>query len=94
MLGPVAVRPDRQRRGIGSALMRAAIGFATARHQPLICLLGHADYYPRFGFEPARAIGIEPPHPWREANWMALRLPDWSAKVRGTARFPPAFPDE
>lgn len=92
MLGPVAVLPDRQRKGIGSALMRAAIELATDRGQPLICLLGHADYYPRFGFEPARGIGIEPPRPWRDANWMALRLPAWEPGLRGTARFPPAFP--
>lgn len=93
MVGPVAVVPDRQRQGIGSALMRAAITLATARDQPVLCLLGHAEYYPRFGFEPARPIGIEAPRPWRDSNWMALRLPAWDSSVRGMARFPPAFPD-
>jgi predicted N-acetyltransferase YhbS len=93
MVGPVAVVPDRQRQGIGSALMRAAIALATERDEPVLCLLGHADYYPRFGFEPARAIGIEAPRPWRDANWLALRLPAWTPEVRGIARFPPAFPD-
>ena len=92
MVGPVAVVPQFQRQGIGSALMRAAIQFATARRQPVLCLLGHADYYPRFGFEPASGIGIEPPEPWSDANWMALRLPGWVAALRGTARFAPAFP--
>lgn len=92
MVGPVAVLPDRQRRGIGGALMRAAIELATARDQPVMCLLGHATYYPRFGFEPARAIGIKPPRPWRDANWMALRLPAWEPTLRGTAHYPPAFP--
>jgi putative acetyltransferase len=94
MLGPVAVMPARQRQGIGGALIRTAIELATDRHRPVICLLGHATYYPRFGFEPARAIGIEPPRPWRDANWMALRLPDWTPDWRGTAHFPPAFPDD
>jgi putative acetyltransferase len=94
MVGPVAVAPERQRRGIGGALMRAAIALATARREPLLCLLGHADYYPRFGFEPARGIGIEPPRPWADANWLALRLPAWDPSVRGTARFPPAFPED
>jgi putative acetyltransferase len=93
MVGPVAVVPDRQRQGIGSALMRAAIALATERDRPVLCLLGHADYYPRFGFEPARRIGIEAPRPWRDANWLALRLPAWTPEVRGVARFPPAFPD-
>ena len=93
MVGPVAVLPEVQRRGVGAALMRAAIDLATSRGQPVLCLLGHDTYYPRFGFEPARAIGIHPPHPWRDANWMALRLPAWTSDLRGIARFPPAFPD-
>ena len=93
MVGPVAVLPEVQRRGVGGALMRAAISVATSRGQPVLCLLGHASYYPRFGFEPARGIGIEPPRPWPDANWMALRLPAWTPELRGVARFPPAFPD-
>ncbi len=94
MVGPVAVVPDRQRRGIGTALMKAAIEFATTHGQPVLVLLGHADYYPRFGFEPARAIGIEAPRPWADANWLALRLPTWDTSIRGVARFPPAFPED
>lgn len=93
MVGPVAVVPGHQRRGIGVALMRAAIDFATQRRQPALCLLGHADYYPRFGFEPARGIGIEPPKPWSDRNWLVLRLPGWDPALRGVAHFPPAFPD-
>jgi putative acetyltransferase len=94
MLGPVAVAPDVQRRGIGTALMKAAIGLAVSRAQPVICLLGHASYYPRFGFEPARPIGISPPRPWRDENWLALRLPAWDVTIRGSARFAPAFPED
>jgi putative acetyltransferase len=94
MIGPVAVVPERQRQGIGSALMWAAIALATERGQPVICLLGHADYYPRFGFEPARALGIMPARArWPDASWLALRLPDWDPSLRGTARFAAAFPD-
>jgi predicted N-acetyltransferase YhbS len=93
MVGPVAVVPEHQRQGVGGALMRAAIDLATERGEPVLCLLGHATYYPRFGFEPARSIGIEAPRPWRDANWMALRLPAWDPSVRGTARFPEPFPD-
>jgi predicted N-acetyltransferase YhbS len=60
----------------------------------LLVLLGHASYYPRFGFEPARSIGIEAPQPWRDANWMALRLPAWDGSIRGVAHFPPAFHED
>lgn len=92
MLGPIGVLPDRQRRGTGAALMHAAIDLATERAEPVICLVGHADYYPRFGFQPARAMGIEPPDPgWSNEHWMALRLPAWTPDLRGTARYAPAF---
>ncbi|HEX6127820.1 MAG TPA: N-acetyltransferase [Candidatus Limnocylindria bacterium] len=93
VIGPVGVRPEEQGRGVGAALMRAAIAAAGDRDESLICLVGHAGYYPRFGFEPARGIGIQPPHPWPDENWLALRLPAWTPDLRGTARFPPAFPD-
>ena len=91
MVGPVAVLPSAQGKGIGSSLMEAAIALATEHDQPILCLLGHADYYPRFGFEPARVIGIEPPEPWADENWLALRLPAWDTSVRGLARYPAAF---
>ncbi len=91
VLGPVAVSPDHQRRGVGAALMRAAIDVARHDHQPLICLVGQAGYYPRFGFERARRIGIEPPGPWPDENWMALRLPGWTPVLRGVVRYPPGF---
>jgi putative acetyltransferase len=94
VLGPVAVLPEHQRRGVGAALMRAAIEVARREHQPLICLVGQAGYYPRFGFERARAIGIEPPGPWPDENWMALRLPGWTPVLRGVVRYPPAFSEE
>jgi putative acetyltransferase len=93
MIGPVAVVPEHQRQGVGGALVHAAIALGTERGEPVLCLLGHASYYPRFGFEPARSIGIEGPRPWPDASWMALRLPSWDPSVRGVARFPPAFPD-
>jgi len=94
VLGPVAVLPEIQRRGVGAALMRAAIEVARHEHQPLICLVGQAGYYPRFGFERARPIGIEPPGPWPDENWMALRLPGWTPVLRGAVRYPPAFGEE
>jgi putative acetyltransferase len=90
-LGPISVAPDRQKEGIGGALMHATIGTATRLGWPVIVLLGHATYYPRFGFEPARALGIEPQHPWPDANWLAVRLSGWTPDLRGTMRFPPAF---
>jgi putative acetyltransferase len=93
MIGPVSVIPARQRGGVGGALMRAVIQLAIDHNQAVLVLLGHPAYYPRFGFEPARGIGIDPPRPWPDDAWMARRLPAWESSLRGVARFPGAFPD-
>ena len=91
-IGPVAVHPAVQRQGIGSALMHAATAVALARGVPALVLLGHAAYYPRFGFEPARGVGLEPPaDAWPDPVWLARRLPAWDESMRGTVRYPEAF---
>ncbi len=50
-MGPVSVLPGLQRRGIGSALIREGLSRLTAMGAGGCCLVGHPDYYPRFGFE-------------------------------------------
>jgi putative acetyltransferase len=91
-IGPVAVRPMVQRRGVGSALMTAALGLAVARVAPALVLLGYPEYYARFGFEPARGLGLDPPaDAWPDDAWMARRLPAWDEAMRGTVRYPEAF---
>ncbi|MGH3932478.1 MAG: GNAT family N-acetyltransferase [Pseudonocardiaceae bacterium] len=62
-LGPLAVRPDWQRRGVGKALMHAVLGAADALGEPLVALLGEPEYYGRYGFRACTAYGIEPPKP-------------------------------
>ena len=52
-LAPMAVLPSHQRKGIGSLLVRHAIKHLTEFGCPFIIVLGHPEYYPRFGFEPA-----------------------------------------
>jgi putative acetyltransferase len=91
-IGPVAVVPEVQFRGIGSALMSAAMSLAVARAVPALVLLGHPEYYPRFGFGSARDAGLEPPaDAWPDAAWMARLLPAWDDAMRGTVRYPEAF---
>ena len=88
-LAPLAVRPDRQRQGIGDVLTRAALELADERGEPLVLVLGHPDYYPRFGFESARARGIDsdidglPDEPW-----MVKLLTAYDPSITGTATFP------
>jgi predicted N-acetyltransferase YhbS len=91
MLGPFAVRAELQGRGVGARLMREQINLATKRGVPLICLVGSESYYPRFGFQPARSMGIEPPGPWPDENWQALKLPAYSADLYGRARYAAPF---
>lgn len=64
VLGPIGVHPDWQRQGIGGKLIMAAQDRARRRgRESLIVLLGHPEYYPRFGFRPAAEFGIGPDTP-------------------------------
>jgi putative acetyltransferase len=74
-LGPVAVTPEWQKRGIGGELVRAVLAQAQREGAAAVVLLGHPAYYPRFGFRAAREQGLLPPAPWPDAAWMACRLP-------------------
>jgi putative acetyltransferase len=57
-LAPMAVLPDRQRQGIGSALVRRGLEILHDRSCPFVVVVGHPEYYPRFGFEPASMHGL------------------------------------
>jgi predicted N-acetyltransferase YhbS len=89
-LSPLSVAPTHQRRGIGSALAREALRIADATGEPLVLVLGHPGYYPRFGFEPAASLGLEAPPDYGSA-WMAVRLAAYDPRLRGRVEFPPAF---
>jgi putative acetyltransferase len=90
-LAPMAVLPDRQRAGIGSSLIEHGLGRAQRTDYPLVVVLGHPAYYPRFGFESARGLGIETPYDAPDEAWLALPLPAYDEGVRGTVRYPAAF---
>jgi putative acetyltransferase len=89
-LSPVSVHPERQRQGIGSALVREALRQADALGEPFVLVLGHPAYYPRFGFEPATPLGVIGPGDWGPA-WMLARLSAWDPSLRGRVEFPAAF---
>jgi putative acetyltransferase len=77
-LGPICVDPSRQRRGIGGQLIIAAQDAARRRNlEPLIVLLGHPEYYPRFGFRPASDYGIRPDSPAAMAYPLTADVPDY-----------------
>ncbi len=93
-LGPMAVVGSSQRAGAGTALVQHGLQRARRTRYPLVVVLGHPDYYPRFGFEPARRYGIESPYPAPDQAWMALALPAYDADIQGTVRYPPAWGGE
>jgi putative acetyltransferase len=90
-LAPMAVLPDRQRGGIGSALVRESLDRAAATDFPLVVVLGHPDYYPRFGFEPGAARGIVDPYGVPPEAWMVHLLPAYTPDAHGLVTYAEAF---
>ena len=93
-LAPMAVRPEFQNQGIGSELVRQGLEACRRLGCRIVVVLGHSDFYPRFGFEPARPKGVSAPFPVSDEHWMVIELhPGALSGVQGTVRFPPAFDD-
>jgi putative acetyltransferase len=91
-LTPMAVRPDRQRMGVGTRLIRDALGRAEAAGEPAVLVEGIPGYYPRFGFERASALGFIAPHPKiPDEACMVKRLRGYSPDVAGRIVYPAAF---
>ena len=89
-LAPVAVLPEHQRKGIGQRLIVHGLELLRNQGERIVIVVGHPDYYPRFGFSSARARPLESPFP-REA-FMALELLEGTLEgVHGAVIDPPAF---
>ena len=89
-LAPVAVLPRHQRKGIGSLLVQHGLKLLRGRGERIVIVVGHPDYYPRFGFSTDGAKSLESPFP-REA-FMAMELHTGALEgVQGSVVYPPAF---
>jgi putative acetyltransferase len=92
-LAPMAVLPDRQRQGIGSELVRRGLDILRERRCPFVVVVGHPEYYPRFGFERASAHNLT--SQWEgmpDAAFMVLVLDaDAMTGVSGVARYREEF---
>ncbi len=92
-LAPVSVHPSHQRQGVGYELIRAGLARLKARGCPFVLVLGHPDYYPRYGFERASLHGIR--CPWDEVPdeaFMILVMDRAAlAGVSGVARYRPEW---
>ena len=91
-LAPMAVAPNHQRRGIGSQLVREGLAHCRAAGVDGVVVLGHAEYYPRFGFVPAAQFGLRCGYDVPADVFMAIELtPDALGGVSGLVRYHDAF---
>jgi len=91
-LAPMAVSPDRQRRGIGSALVRAGLEQCKRLGFGAVVVLGHPAYYPRFGFLPSARFGIGCEYDVPEDVFMAVELRSGVLRgASGTIKYHAAF---
>ena len=89
-VGPLAVLPSHQRRGIGTALMEETIRIADACAEPLLLIEGNPKYYERFGFTRADVVGIDPPPEALAPQYFMIRqLAAYDPGFRGNTTYPP-----
>ena len=94
-LAPMAVRPENQRSGIGSQLVRAGLDHCRRHGYAAVVVVGHPEFYPRFGFLRASTKGLTCEFPVRDEAFMAVELNAGGlADVRGLVRYRPEFSEE
>ena len=95
-LGPVSVSPELQRKGIGSKLIKEAHRIAKELGHKSIILVGHKDYYPRFGYELASKHGIQLPFEIPKEVFMVKLLTENALEgISGKVVYPKEFfPDK
>ncbi|MBR7620707.1 N-acetyltransferase [Phenylobacterium sp. 20VBR1] len=89
-LAPMAVRPDLQKSGIGSKLVKASIDTAREFGTHAVIVLGHPAYYPKFGFTPEAAAKVKAPYSGSPA-FMALEIEDGALAEPVLVAYPDAF---
>lgn len=93
-LAPMAVAPEHQNAGVGSALVRTGLERCAALGIGAVVVLGHPPFYPRFGFLPAMRFGIRSEHDVPPEVFMVVELqPGYLRGAAGTVRYHEAFKD-
>lgn len=90
-LAPLAVLPEYQRQGIGTALIEAGHKTAIALGYHYSVVLGSETYYPRTGYVPAKAFGIAAPFEVPDENFMVVKLCECQESVKGVVKYSDAF---
>jgi len=94
-LGPMSVLTSCQRQGIGSQLVLAGLQECRRLGNKIVVVLGHPDYYPRFGFVPASTYNINCEYDVPDEVFMAMELFTGALEGKsGTARYQPEFNEE
>lgn len=91
-LAPLAVLPEHQRCGIGGRLITAGLEACRAVGEEVVFVLGHAGYYPRFGFRPAAESGLHYRETTLEPSFMVVELAPGALRGRsGRVRYHETF---
>jgi predicted N-acetyltransferase YhbS len=91
-LAPMAVLPDFQKKGIGKRLINTGLMRAKDAGFSSVIVLGHPEYYPRFGFKPASGYNIKPEFDVPDNVFLAKELKDGGLKnISGTVHYPEEF---
>jgi putative acetyltransferase len=91
-LAPMAVVPEYQNKGSGTDLVKHGLEVCKKLCHTIVIVVGHPEYYSRFGFKPAREYGLEAPFEVPDDAFMALELVPGALKnVRGMVKYNPAF---
>lgn len=90
-LGPLAVHPEHQGLGIGSALVREGLSRLRSLGYPAVVVLGDPSFYRRFGFRPASVFGVRWERPAPDEVFQALELRAGALAGGGIARYHAAF---
>lgn len=91
VLAPLAVLPDCQKQGVGTALIREGHRIASELGYQYSLVLGSETYYPRSGYLPARRFGIEVPEGMPPANFMAIQLQEQARPISGAVTYAKEF---
>lgn len=91
-LAPMAVKPEFQKHGIGSLLVNEGLMRCKAKGNGSVIVLGHPEFYPKFGFVRASGKGIKPPFEVPDEVFMLIELEkDALDHAEGTVKYPAAF---
>ena len=91
-LAPMAVRPEFQKQGIGSQLIERGLEQCRVAGQACVVVLGHPEYYPRFGFVPASRYGIRCEYDVPDEVFMIIELRDGALEgCAGIVKYQPEF---